>query len=730
MSTTTPYRTGRRRLAPGVLPRIVITAVAVTIVVAAASFVVWLARMPDRVSSEGRSYGLSSADVTYQLRPDGSADVVERITFDFAGSFRGAFRDIPLRAGDTVDEVVVCDAVGGSPGPFSDVPVPDVSQLAPAQARMVLDAYESAFPQLGRDAAAGTRCPAGLAAYTPGASTVLGSAGMPGSFGTEVIPAPSDDDDEARVLRIVWHYDASDGPREFTIAYRATGLVRRSGDGADAPLVVSATPWGREWQAALGSLTSVVRLPRTATAVASDIDAWVAARGAATTSSTVQEGSKLRPPSIVARAANVTSGEQVDLLARLPAAGSGIQATKLSESPDAAATMRTRGAAGVRDNAKRAQQLAVLTSRPAAFWPALAALLGLVVAGACALIAWRRDLREEPWPESVPRFVTDPPSELAPALAVSLVEQRADAAPTALVATVFDLVRRGAYTTMPAQGTQRGAQVDIALQKADRTGQQFSENETSVLQLVDTIVGDSSVAMGEFRDRLKYDLAMSRRASMEQHGFESRVKRDIALRNWYTHPRSFWLRWPSRLALLLFVASITLVAWTDLAWRIGSDPRTTTIIGAIGATLSLTMLVVLIVVISSRLVRTRYRSEAREEAAQWFAYRAYLDSYGDMGDEQTASIEIWERHLVYAIAFGCAEDILSAVRPGTTSSVGADPRDSSSLATMPIATFHTFSSGITARAPQPSTSSSGGSGGSSFSGGGGGGFGGGGGGAW
>jgi uncharacterized membrane protein YgcG len=527
---------------------------------------------------------------------------------------------------------------------------------------------------------------------------------------------------------VVWHYGTYGGLREFTIAYRAKGLVRRGGSGNDSDaIVLGVIPWGREWGASLGSLTVHVQLPKTASANVDDVDTWIAARGAARVSSrkiTAAADDTLR--TIRASAVDITSGEQVDMLVLLPAAASGVAAAKLPTSTEDLDTIRGDADDAVRDNTRRTKRYASLNSHPPGYWPTVATLLGLVLAAAFAWAAWRRTLREDPWPASVPRLLSDPPGELSPALAVSLVEQRLDAAPTALVATVFDLVRRGAYRTLPAQGDAKGARVDIALTRADRSGMEFSKAESKVLALVDAIVAGDPVAMGEFRDKLKRSRSLSTTVAGHQTKFEQHIADEIGWKRWFTRPHSGWITWPLLLGGMLLIVSILLVVWTGLAWSIGSDPRMTMNYGAIGAAFALAMLIVLGMVASARAVMTRYRSDARDEAARWCAYRDFLDSYGDMGDEQTASIEIWERHLVYAIAFGCAEDILSAVRPGAESPE-TEHGGIGSLSVMPIATFHSFSSGIATRAPQPS-SSSGGSfgGGGGFSGGGGGG----GGGAW
>jgi hypothetical protein len=80
-----------------------------------------------------------------QIQPDGSLLVREQITFDFSGDFSGAYRDIPLRPGESIDDVGVAE---------------------------------------------------GPAEYFPGANTELGSFGVPGSYGVET---------SSNRVRIVWH---------------------------------------------------------------------------------------------------------------------------------------------------------------------------------------------------------------------------------------------------------------------------------------------------------------------------------------------------------------------------------------------------------------------------------------------------------------------------------------------------------------------------------------------
>ncbi len=144
-----------------------------------------------------KEFSLPAADVEVVVEADGTVRVTEQITFSFDGTFSGAYREIPLRSGESIDEISVAEG--------------------------------------GR-------------AYSPGAPTALGSTGSPGTFGVE---------DLGERVRVVWHYSATDEQRTFTLTYRLRGLTVAHDDVADVYLKV----WGDEWDVGLGRLTARVILP-------------------------------------------------------------------------------------------------------------------------------------------------------------------------------------------------------------------------------------------------------------------------------------------------------------------------------------------------------------------------------------------------------------------------------------------------------------------------------------
>ena len=57
------------------------------------------------VSADSRYYRIRSFDVNVVITPDGSADVEERITYDFTGSFNGVLRNIDYELTDGLDSL-------------------------------------------------------------------------------------------------------------------------------------------------------------------------------------------------------------------------------------------------------------------------------------------------------------------------------------------------------------------------------------------------------------------------------------------------------------------------------------------------------------------------------------------------------------------------------------------------------------------------------------------------
>ena len=68
-----------------------------------------LAALAGAPAAAAKSFSLPQADVAVTVRPNGSLVVVENITFAFDGPFTGAYRDIPLRKGESLNVASVAE---------------------------------------------------------------------------------------------------------------------------------------------------------------------------------------------------------------------------------------------------------------------------------------------------------------------------------------------------------------------------------------------------------------------------------------------------------------------------------------------------------------------------------------------------------------------------------------------------------------------------------------------
>lgn len=70
-------------------------------------------------------------------------------------------------------------------------------------------------------------------------------------------------------------------------------------------------------------------------------------------------------------------------------------------------------------------------------------------------------------------------------------------------------------------------------------------------------------------------------------------------------------------------------------------------------------------------IRRRWTPAAAHEAARWNAFRRYLRDFPRLQEAPPSSVVLWERLLVYGIAFGLADRVLQAAKLAAPSS-GSD----------------------------------------------------------
>ena len=537
----------------------------------------------------------------------------------------------------------------------------------------------------------------GATAYAPGGNTELGSSDAVGTFGAVRLQ---------QGLRIVWHYQQNGGSRTYTLRYRLRGVVIAHNDAVEvAPQV-----WGDQWESDLPLLLANVQAAGAPIGTRAWIEpAWLEHRvnvsGGLVVTATEDVPSKravilrvLYPPSVLAPDAPYARHVNDDVL----------EATIAREQRLA-------------DNAERdRRELQDALDHPWA-WIIAACALALVPAGLLGAFAYARFGREHAT-GTAPEYVHEPPDDLPAALVPSLLAQRVVAGGDQLAATLFDLVRRGRFTMTHVTreessfaGLRHKEIDDVDLARGDESIE-LAVVEKPVAAIFDRLTEEGPIALSQVSKTVK-DLPTADREWFHgrSEAFESAVRNQA-------RQRAFWsghgmlLKWLSFTGFLLAGGGLLVLGIVGLA-----DPpliRRDLVITAAGAALALNAVVVLL--LPAPMWRRR-RPNLQATAEQWEGFRRYLDDFPRLAEKPADTLPLWERYLIYGIAFGIAERVLEAAKISF-------PAIADSSVYVPALYVHSFSashfaSDLGGAFPSPSSGGSGG-------GGGGGSFGGGGGGAW
>lgn len=245
-------------------------------------------------------------------------------------------------------------------------------------------------------------------------------------------------------------------------------------------------------------------------------------------------------------------------------------------------------------------------------------------------------------------YEESPPTDTPPAVAPPLLRRSKTPEPNEFTATLMDLVRRGYFAARPVPGGQRSdgagqGSGDLELRRGDRSVL-LREFEVPVAEIFDGLLADGPMPLSKLRGRIENDAE-----NVARYGrFRNAVESDIESRGWYTFTAA-------RVMLLTSVALLALgMAGTALLY-----PLSTTATFYFGATAFDGALVLFYASGIAKLVRRRRRTAAGQlEARRWEAFRRYLTDFPRLRESPAASLELWEEHLVYAIAFGRAQRVL------------------------------------------------------------------------
>ena len=305
---------------------------------------------------------------------------------------------------------------------------------------------------------------------------------------------------------------------------------------------------------------------------------------------------------------------------------------------------------------------------------ALAALPGLAVIGAVWAFFGRE--RRTGYDRE---YEQEPPTDTEPALVPVLLKQGGEPGSYEWTATLFDLIRRGLYQAKPVTTERKiwgglRTQTVSDLELSPGEDQSLRSWEQDVTRVVDPILVDGPERLSHFRDRIEDErTAMAPRFT----SFKTEVTDETKDLGWFRSIGAL----PLALAGVLFIGvGILLIYFAADGWR-SVYPRYSDVLLVIGglALFANAVLVFLTLVLFRRVWRRR-SPEAQEDAERWDAFRSYLTDFPRLDEAPPATLELWERYLVYGIAFGIAERVLQGAHIHMPEALATGERDLLDLA--------------------------------------------------
>ncbi len=344
------------------------------------------------------------------------------------------------------------------------------------------------------------------ARYRPGGCTDLGCSSPAGTFGVARLGGRD---------RIVWHYQALDEAKTFEVRYTLSKVAVAYDDVVDVNLDV----WGDEWKVGLPKLTTTLVAPGRV------LRAWgnpVYVRGDVQIS-----GRK-----VLLRALGIPAHQLVELRALIPRSAftstSGMQVRHGQELAAIVAKERDDAARLQRDHAK----IENAVHHPLRYVLYVLAL-GIVPALLVALAVWFLFGRE-PRTGYDREYEQEPPTDTQPALVPTLLRQGGEAGSFEFTATLFDLIRRGVYTSKPVtteRSTWGGLRKEEVSDLELSAGKEDSLTawERNVAAVVDSVLDGGSERLSNFRDRIEKE-----RSSMAPRftSFKKNVEKEVERRRW------------------------------------------------------------------------------------------------------------------------------------------------------------------------------------------------------
>ena len=256
-------------------------------------------------------------------------------------------------------------------------------------------------------------------------------------------------------------------------------------------------------------------------------------------------------------------------------------------------------------------------------------------------------------------YEQEPPTETEPALVPTLVRQGGRPGSFEFTATLFDLVRRGFYRSNPVTtersvwgGLRKELVNDLELSAGDQQ-QPLTAWERDVAEVVDSVLDGGSERLSRFREEIEEE-----RASMSKRftHFKSSVDAEVGTRRWFVSVGAI----PLTAGLVVFGGLGALLSFIAIdGWRSVYPRWGDAVLLALAVCAFLNAAMLAGALTRRKLWRRRTR-EAEAEAERWEAFRRYLTDFPRLHEAPPASLALWERFLVYGIAFGIADRVLQA----------------------------------------------------------------------
>ena len=443
-------------------------------------------------------------------------------------------------------------------------------------------------------------------------------------------------------MRIVWYFDARDQSRAFTISYTLRGVAVAYDDVVDVNLKV----WGDQWAEPLSRLVAIESAP------GKILRAWgkpVWVRGDV----------DLTGRRATLRAVAVPAHQFVELRALVPRAAfastlgmkvvRGNALDRIVEEERADANRYER-------DTDRIQSLKDHPLRTGLLVLGLATIPALLLISAVSWFLGRE--RRTGYDRE---YEQEPPTDTQPALVPTLLRQGGEAGSYEFTATLFDLIRRGVYkseqttTERPIWGGLRSESVSD-LELSAGTAQDLSPWEANVAEVVDAVLDGSTERLSRFREHIEDE-----RESMHPRftSFKEAVSTEVARRSWFRSRGAI----PLVVGAVLFgLAGGLLIFLASNGWRPVYPRYADVVLVGVGACLIANAVLCVATLAFNRRAWRRRSKDGQIEAERWDAFRRYLTDFPRLDEAPPATLELWERYLVYGIAFGIAERVLQGAQ--------------------------------------------------------------------